>query len=156
MVVPSALHLVWSSPPHRTFLEPPLHVVGYSTSSINRSCWAIFFQNLDRISIWPDKKSIHRRVSPSTTSAYITLIRVYWHEKMDRYKQIQMLNEAEQASCSNVCWLSSFFYCKTCRFHQNNWIYLPVEPGRLIEEPVNRGPDDRGCTVFLFCTICLS
>ena len=27
-------------------------------------------------------------------------------------------------------------------------MYLPVESGRLIEGPVNRGPDNRGCTVF--------
>jgi len=26
-------------------------------------------------------------------------------------------------------------------------MYLPVEPGRLIEGPVNRGPENRGCTV---------
>jgi len=25
---------------------------------------------------------------------------------------------------------------------------LPVEPGRLIEGPVNRGPENRGCTVL--------
>jgi len=28
-------------------------------------------------------------------------------------------------------------------------MYLPVEPGRLIEGPVNRGPENRGCTVQL-------
>jgi len=28
-------------------------------------------------------------------------------------------------------------------------MYLPVEPGRLIEGPVNRGPENRGCTVLL-------
>ena len=27
-------------------------------------------------------------------------------------------------------------------------MYLPVEPGRLIEGPVNRGPENRGCTVL--------
>jgi len=27
-------------------------------------------------------------------------------------------------------------------------MYLPVEPGRLIEGPVNRGPENRGCTVY--------
>jgi len=27
-------------------------------------------------------------------------------------------------------------------------MYLPVEPGRLIEGPVNRGPENRGCTVI--------
>jgi len=27
-------------------------------------------------------------------------------------------------------------------------MYLPVEPGRLIERPVNRGPENRGCTVL--------
>ena len=26
-------------------------------------------------------------------------------------------------------------------------MYLPVEPGRLIKGPVNRGPKNRGCTV---------
>jgi len=26
-------------------------------------------------------------------------------------------------------------------------MYLPVQPGRLIEGPVNRGPENRGCTV---------
>ena len=26
-------------------------------------------------------------------------------------------------------------------------MYLPVEPGRLIEVLVNRGPENRGCTV---------
>jgi len=26
-------------------------------------------------------------------------------------------------------------------------MYLPVEPGRLIEGPVDRGPENRGCTV---------
>ena len=34
----------------------------YSASSIIRPCWATFFQNLGRISIWPDKKNIYRRV----------------------------------------------------------------------------------------------
>jgi len=34
----------------------------YGASSIIRPCWATFFQNLGRISIWPDKKSIYRRV----------------------------------------------------------------------------------------------
>ena len=34
----------------------------YSASSIIQPCWATFFQNLARISIWPDKKSIYRRV----------------------------------------------------------------------------------------------
>jgi len=29
-------------------------------------------------------------------------------------------------------------------------MYLPVEPGRLIEGPVNRGPENRGCTVLCF------
>jgi len=29
-------------------------------------------------------------------------------------------------------------------------MYLPVEPGRLIEGPVNRGPENRGCTVYIF------
>jgi len=29
-------------------------------------------------------------------------------------------------------------------------MYLPVEPGRLIEGPVNRGPENRGCTVFAY------
>jgi len=27
-------------------------------------------------------------------------------------------------------------------------MYLPVELGRLIEGPVNRGPENRGCTVL--------
>jgi len=26
-------------------------------------------------------------------------------------------------------------------------MYLPVEPGRLIKGPVNRGPENRRCTV---------
>jgi len=29
-------------------------------------------------------------------------------------------------------------------------MYLPVEPGRLIEWPVYRGPENRGCTVLEF------
>jgi len=28
-------------------------------------------------------------------------------------------------------------------------MYLPVEPGRLIEGPVNRGPENRGCAVYI-------
>ena len=33
-------------------------------------------------------------------------------------------------------------------------MFLPVEPGRLIERPGNRGPDNRGCTIFVFRPFC--
>jgi len=29
-------------------------------------------------------------------------------------------------------------------------MYLPVEPDRIIEGPVNRGPENRVCTVFVY------
>ena len=32
-------------------------------------------------------------------------------------------------------------------------MYLPVEPRRLIEGPVNRGPDYRGCNVYIILAV---
>jgi len=32
-------------------------------------------------------------------------------------------------------------------------MYLPVEPGRLIEGLLNRGPENRGCTVLAVITL---
>jgi len=41
-----------------------------------------------------------------------------------------------------------FSTAKRVDFTLNNCMYLPVEPGRLVEGPVNRGPENRGCTVL--------